>query len=65
MTPRVYRSAQQHGQAYMPRLLEHASRGELDSSFLATHRFSLEDAPTGYRMFKHRDARCVCAVFTP
>ena len=59
------RSAQQHGQAYMPRLLEHASRGELDPSFLATHRFSLEDAPTGYRMFKHKEGGCVRAVFTP
>jgi threonine dehydrogenase-like Zn-dependent dehydrogenase len=59
------RSAQQHGQAYMPRLLEHASRGELDPSFLATHRFGLEDAPTGYRMFKHEEGGCVRAVFTP
>ena len=38
------RTAQQHGQAYMPRLLDHAQKGELDPSFLATHRFSLEDA---------------------
>jgi threonine dehydrogenase-like Zn-dependent dehydrogenase len=37
------RTAQQHGHKYLPRLLEHASRGELDPSFLITHRFSLED----------------------
>ncbi len=30
------RSARQHGQAYLPRLLEHAQRGELNSSYLAT-----------------------------
>jgi threonine dehydrogenase-like Zn-dependent dehydrogenase len=59
------RSAQQHGQAYMPRLLEHATRGELDPSFLATHRFSLEDAPRGYEMFKNKQDGCVRAVFTP
>lgn len=59
------RSAQQHGQKYMPRLLEHAAKGELDPSFLATHRFSLEDSPRGYDMFKHKKDGCVRAVFTP
>ena len=59
------RTAQQHGQAYVPRLLEHAARGELDPSYLATHRFPLEDAPKGYDMFKHKTDGCVRAVFTP
>ena len=30
-----------------PMLLAHAQKGEFDLSFLATHRFSLEDGPTG------------------
>jgi threonine dehydrogenase-like Zn-dependent dehydrogenase len=59
------RTAQQHGQKYVPRLLEHAARGELDPSFLATHRFSLEDAPRGYELFKHKLDGCVRAVFAP
>ncbi len=59
------RTAQQHGQKYVPRLLEHAERGELDCSFLATHRFSLEEAPRGYEMFKNKDDGCVRAVFSP
>jgi threonine dehydrogenase-like Zn-dependent dehydrogenase len=59
------RSAQQHGQKYMPRLLEHVARGEFDPSFLATHRFSLEESPRGYDMFKHKTDGCVRAVFTP
>ena len=59
------RSAQQHGQKYMPRLLEHVVKNELDPSFLATHRFSLEDSPRGYDMFKHKKDGCVRAVFTP
>jgi threonine dehydrogenase-like Zn-dependent dehydrogenase len=59
------RSAQQHGQKYMPRLLEHVVKSELDPSFLATHRFSLEDSPRGYDMFKHKKDGCVRAVFTP
>ena len=59
------RTAQQHGQAYVPRLLEHAQRGELDPAYLATHRFSLEDGPRGYAMFKHKQDGCVRAVFAP
>jgi threonine dehydrogenase-like Zn-dependent dehydrogenase len=59
------RTAQQHGQAYMERLLDHAQKGELNPSFLATHRFSLEDAPRGYAMFKHKQDGCVRAVFRP
>ncbi len=59
------RTAQQHGQAYLPRLLDHAQKGELNPSYLATHRFPLEDAPRGYDMFKHKTDGCVRAVFVP
>ena len=59
------RTAQQHGQKYVPRLLEHVQRGELDPSFLATHRFSLEEAPRGYELFKKKEDGCVRAVFIP
>ncbi|KQO59390.1 alcohol dehydrogenase [Methylobacterium sp. Leaf87] len=59
------RTAQQHGQAYMDRLLAHAQKGELNPSFLATHRFSLEEAPRGYAMFKHKEDGCVRSVFVP
>jgi threonine dehydrogenase-like Zn-dependent dehydrogenase len=59
------RTAQQHGQKYVPRLLDHAVRGELDPSFLVTHRFSLEDSPKGYEMFKHKEDGCVRSVFIP
>ncbi|MDX1994548.1 MAG: zinc-dependent alcohol dehydrogenase [bacterium] len=59
------RAAQQHGQKYLPRLLEHASRGELDPSFMITHRFSLEDSPRGYELFRTKEEGCVRAVFIP
>jgi len=59
------RSAQQHGQKYVPRLLEHVARGDLDPSYLVTHRFSLEEAPRGYEMFKTKEDGCVRAVFIP
>jgi threonine dehydrogenase-like Zn-dependent dehydrogenase len=59
------RTAQQHGQKYLPRLIEHVVRGELDPSFLATHRFPLEDSPRGYEMFKNKEDGCVRSVFIP
>lgn len=59
------RTAQQHGQRYLPRLLELAQRGELDPSFLATHRFSLEEGPRAYEMFKKKQDGLVRAVFEP
>ncbi len=59
------RAAQQHGQAYLPRLLDHAVKGELDASYLATHTLPLEEAPRGYEMFKNKEDGCVRAVFVP
>ena len=59
------RSAQQHGQRYVPRLLEHAQKGELDPSYLATHHFGLEDGPRAYEMFKKKEDGLVRAVFAP
>jgi threonine dehydrogenase-like Zn-dependent dehydrogenase len=59
------RTAQQHGQRYVPQLLEHATEGDLDPSYLATHEFSLEDSPRGYEMFKEKEDGCIRAVFTP
>jgi threonine dehydrogenase-like Zn-dependent dehydrogenase len=59
------RTAQQHGQRYVPRLLQHAVDGELDASYLATHRFPLEEGPRAYEMFKNKEDRMVRAVFSP
>lgn len=59
------RSAQQHGQRYVPRLLEHIERGDLDPTFLITHDMPLEDSPDGYAMFKSKSDRCVRAIFRP
>ncbi len=59
------RAAQQHGQRYVPRLLEHAERGELDPSFLVTHRFSLEEAARGYELFNNKEDGCIRVTFAP
>ncbi|WZH53334.1 MAG: glutathione-dependent formaldehyde dehydrogenase [Nocardioides alkalitolerans] len=59
------RSAQQHGQAYVPTLLEHVAAGALRTDLLATHVMPLEQGPEGYAMFKEKADGCVRAVFAP
>ena len=38
-------------QHYMPALLNAIIEGQIDTTFLISHRMSLEDAPKGYKMF--------------
>ena len=59
------RGAQQHGQRYIPMLLDRIATGELPTRHLATHPMRLDDGPTGYRMFKQKEDGCVRAVFRP
>jgi threonine dehydrogenase-like Zn-dependent dehydrogenase len=59
------RTAQQHGQKYVPRLFELVQQGKIDPSCLATHQFSLEDSPRAYSMFKKKEDQMIRAVFRP
>ncbi|HEV2087571.1 MAG TPA: hypothetical protein VGR21_04590, partial [Cryptosporangiaceae bacterium] len=59
------KSGQCHVQRYMRPLLERIERGEIDPTFVITHRMSLADAPRGYEMFKNKDDECVKVVLTP
>jgi threonine dehydrogenase-like Zn-dependent dehydrogenase len=59
------RTAQQHGQRYMPRMFDYILQGDLDPSYLITHDMSLEEAVRGYQVFKSKQEGCVRAVFRP
>jgi threonine dehydrogenase-like Zn-dependent dehydrogenase len=59
------RSAQQHGERYIPMLLERMARGELKTAHLMTHPMSLDDGARGYDLFKNKQDGCVRAVFQP
>jgi threonine dehydrogenase-like Zn-dependent dehydrogenase len=59
------RGAQQHGQRYIPMLLDRMAKGELRTGHLVTHLLPLDDAPHGYDLFKHKKDGCVRAVFQP
>ena len=59
------RAAQQHGQRYIPMLLDRMERGELITEHLATHTMPLDQGARGYQMSKDKVDNCVRAVFTP
>jgi len=45
------KTGQCHVQRYMRPLLQHIENGDIDPSFVITHRMQLEDAPKGFEMF--------------
>jgi threonine dehydrogenase-like Zn-dependent dehydrogenase len=59
------RSAQMHGQRYIPMLLDRMERGELVTEHLATHVLPLDEGPIGYQLFKDKQDDCVRSVFIP
>ena len=59
------RSGQAHVQRYMKPLLERIKKGEIDPSFVITHRMRLDDAPKGYDTFLNKEDECVKVVLKP
>jgi threonine dehydrogenase-like Zn-dependent dehydrogenase len=51
-------TGQCHVQRYMKPLLERIQRGEIDPTFVITHRMQLEDAAKGYDIFLHKKDNC-------
>jgi hypothetical protein len=58
-------AGQCHVHRYLPRLMERILAGEIDPSFVITHRMALEDAPRGYQMFRDKQDDCEKVVLTP
>jgi len=56
---------QTHVHKYLPGLLARVERGEIDPSFIITHRVGLDDAPTMYRSFRDKQDRCIRVVMRP
>jgi threonine dehydrogenase-like Zn-dependent dehydrogenase len=59
------KTGQTHMQRYMKPLLERIENGEIDPSFIITHRMTLEEAPTGYDIFLNKAEECVKVVLKP
>jgi threonine dehydrogenase-like Zn-dependent dehydrogenase len=61
----TFKMGQTHVHRYLRPLLERIQNGEIDPSFVITHKMSLEDAPKGYEIFKHKKDNCIKVVLKP
>jgi len=59
------KTGQTHVQRYMRPLLEKIEGGEIDPSFVITHRLRLDEAPRGYETFLHKQDECIKVVLKP
>jgi threonine dehydrogenase-like Zn-dependent dehydrogenase len=59
------KTGQTHMHRYMRPLLERIQNGEIDSTFLITHRLPLEEAPNAYRTFRDKQDQCIKVVLKP
>jgi threonine dehydrogenase-like Zn-dependent dehydrogenase len=59
------RTGQCHVQRYMKPLLERIQKGEIDPSFVITHRLPLDEAARGYDMFVKKYDDCLKVVLKP
>lgn len=56
------RSGQTHVQRYLKLLLDRIEKGDIDPTFIITHRLPLEQASEGYAMFNKKQDECVKVV---
>jgi threonine dehydrogenase-like Zn-dependent dehydrogenase len=59
------KAGQAHVQHYMGPLLERIQNGEIDPSFVITHRLNLDDAASGYSTFLNKQDECMKVVLRP
>ncbi len=60
-----FRMGQTHMLRYMRPLLERIQRGEIDPSFVITHRVGIDEVPEMYQTFRDKEERCIKVVIDP
>ena len=61
----TFRMAQTPVQHYLPILMERIQNGEIDPSFVITHRATLEEGPELYKTFRDKQDGCIKVVMKP
>jgi len=59
------KTGQTHMMRYMKPLLERIERGEIDPSFVISHRLSIDDGPEAYKIFRDKQDHCTKVVLDP
>ncbi len=61
----TFKTGQTHMMRYMKPLLERIERGDIDPSFVISHRVPIDRAPEMYRIFRDKQERCTKVVLDP
>jgi threonine dehydrogenase-like Zn-dependent dehydrogenase len=61
----IFKMGQTHMHRYTAPLLKRIQSGEIDPSFVITHRLGLDEAPEAYRTFRDKREQCVKVVLDP
>jgi threonine dehydrogenase-like Zn-dependent dehydrogenase len=61
----TFKMGQTHVHRYLQPLLERVQKGEIDPSFVITHRLKLDEAPYAYDIFKHKEDGCIKVILKP
>jgi threonine dehydrogenase-like Zn-dependent dehydrogenase len=59
------KTGQCHVHRYVPELLDRIRKGEIDPSFLVTHRMPLSQGPQAYKLFRFKQDECIKVVLDP
>jgi threonine dehydrogenase-like Zn-dependent dehydrogenase len=59
------KTGQTHAHRYMAPLLTRIQNGEIDPTFIISHRLRLDDAPKGYEIFLNKQDHCIKVVLNP
>ena len=59
------KTGQTHVMRYLPTLLNHIQNGDIDPSFVITHRIKLSEAPDYYEIFEKKKDDCIKVVMKP
>jgi threonine dehydrogenase-like Zn-dependent dehydrogenase len=59
------KTGQTHVHRYLPKLLQHIQAGDIDPSFVVTHRVSIDAAPEMYKTFRDKKDGCIKVVMKP
>jgi threonine dehydrogenase-like Zn-dependent dehydrogenase len=61
----TFRMGQTHVHRYVLKLIDHIQRGDIDPSFVITHKLPLDQAPHGYDIFNKKRDGCIKIVLKP
>ncbi len=61
----TFKMAQTPVQHYLPSLLKRIENGEIDPSFVITHKAKLADGPDMYKTFRDKQDGCIKVILTP